>query len=577
MGAHNARPFPHMPSHQDARLLLGVLKDTKTLEVQDVPSVAILASRALRLAKLGEDISAAQDTAVALASDPEHPQVLRAAARIYGGPYLGRFLASPFVATSARNRVLEELPAQNAPLIHTCLFDQVLRVSLAWRSREALDIQGTINQDHVEILRGSKQAKTGMIAAELVLQREMDRPRHVTLTIGAKPFEINVPSRQTVASLARNFPLPQDATLWVIVPIFNGSKTLGPCLSSLEREISKTSGARALVIDDGSTDPKTRAILQKMPRSARFHIQRHDANLGFVETVNSGLAQIRQGHVLLLNSDTYLAPGTLGRLLAHLDDPEVATVTPLSNNAGSFSVPKANAVFAAPSKTQADALARKAARLFAGQAVDVLNGNGFCMLISDAARKAVGPLSTAYAQGYYEEVDFCMRASQKGFRHVAAVDCFVSHIGGMSFQSRKKALVARNQKELYRRFPFYPGAYARFQIIDPLGPFRNALMKGSAWKPVEQANDKFSAPRLDFTRLHRPLVIFDPEVTAFGHVEDLFPSVRLCPRSWVRKFIPHAQDHLPRLRQKDDGLDIVTPDGTVLYRAACMPMEQRLI
>ncbi|WP_083099446.1 glycosyltransferase [Pseudophaeobacter leonis] len=113
---------------------------------------------------------------------------------------------------------------------------------------------------------------------------------------------------------------------------------------------------RLLIINDGSQKSKTRKTLDAAVHHKRVSVIQTEQNLGFVGAVNLAMQSIGPGPVLLLNSDTYLPRKTLSRLLAHLQQPDVGTVTPLSNNAGSFSVPKALSAYGCPLRRRSKAL-----------------------------------------------------------------------------------------------------------------------------------------------------------------------------------------------------------------------------
>ena len=107
--------------------------------------------------------------------------------------------------------------------------------------------------------------------------------------------------------------------------------------------------------------------------------------------------------------------------------------------------------------------------------VDLPNGVGFCLYITRACLDAVGPLPEIYARGYFEDVEFCLRAREKGFRNVCAVGIYVGHAGARSFGVEKRRLVMRNLKTLEQRFPDNTLEFAAFVHADPLKPWRRAI------------------------------------------------------------------------------------------------------
>jgi GT2 family glycosyltransferase len=88
--------------------------------------------------------------------------------------------------------------------------------------------------------------------------------------------------------------------------------------------------------------------------------------------------------------------------------------------------------------------------------------------VTRACLDAVGVLSSRYDRGYLEDVDFCLRAREHGFRNVCAPSVYVGHAGSRSFGSGKRSLVVRNLAIIERRFPNYRAECAAFVALDPL-------------------------------------------------------------------------------------------------------------
>ncbi len=165
----------------------------------------------------------------------------------------------------------------------------------------------------------------------------------------------------------------------------------------------------------------------------------NEHNLGFVATVNRGMALSDAHDVLLLNSDTEVANDWLDRLrAAAYSDARVASVTPFSNNATICSYPR----FCEPNELPPGWDTARLDALFAatnaGQVVDVPTGVGFCMYIRRDSLDAVGLFDVEnFGKGYGEENDFCRRAAAAGWRNLHALDTFVLHTGGVSFGASK--------------------------------------------------------------------------------------------------------------------------------------------
>jgi GT2 family glycosyltransferase len=261
----------------------------------------------------------------------------------------------------------------------------------------------------------------------------------------------------------------------VIVPVYDDFEATRACLESLFAETSKIA-LRLIVIDDASPNSRLRVWVDFQAASRKIELIRNERNLGFAVSVNRALALCPDGDVLLLNSDTIAPPSSLDRLAeVAYSTPDIGTVTPLSNNGELTSFPQPYVVNPLGSPKEVARLDALALQANGAASVDLPNGIGFCLYITRACLDAVGALPEIYARGYYEDVEFCLRAHEKGFRNVCAVGVYVGHAGARSFGVEKRRLVMRNLKTLKRRFPGNALESVAFVHADPLKPWRRAI------------------------------------------------------------------------------------------------------
>ncbi|MCW2286616.1 GT2 family glycosyltransferase [Rhodoblastus acidophilus] len=264
---------------------------------------------------------------------------------------------------------------------------------------------------------------------------------------------------------------PQTAKLWIIVPVYEDLKATRACLNAAMAQLD--ADMRLVVIDDASPNPALRGWLDVAAASGRLELIRNPQNLGFAASVNRALEICRGGDVILLNADALPPPGAFARLaeLAR-SAPDIGALTPLSNNGETCSFPAPNAASPLPEAEEIarlDALARQAN---GDLLIDLPNGIGFCLYITRACLDATGPLPEIYGRGYYEDVEFCLKARERGFRTVCAAGVYVGHAGSLSFGAEKRALVMRNMSLLKTRFPDHEAECAAFLRADPLRPAR---------------------------------------------------------------------------------------------------------
>ena len=256
------------------------------------------------------------------------------------------------------------------------------------------------------------------------------------------------------------------------MPVYGDARSLSACLSALAETAGETRW-RVLLVDDHSPFPEIDAALDRHCDAPWAHLRRLPENRGYIGAVNAALAIVPEGDIVLLNSDCVVPAGDwIDRLAAHAtadNGTRIGTVTPLASDGQAFGFPQpfhAAPAFLGNRLKRIDAAARKAN---AGRATRMLTSVGFCTYVTRACLDATGGLSAeGLTAGYGEEVDFCLRAAKAGFRHLAATDCFVTHLGSASFGAAKRALVRRNEAVLERRYPDYFARFAAQCNADPL-------------------------------------------------------------------------------------------------------------
>ncbi len=260
----------------------------------------------------------------------------------------------------------------------------------------------------------------------------------------------------------------------IIVPIYKNAEITRACIDSVLE--CRGAADRIVLIDDGSSEPGMADMLGVYAGCPGVLLIRNEENLGFVKTVNRGLANCTEGDVLLLNSDTRVFAGSLDELwqVAHASR-DIGTVTALSNNATIFSYPNFDVPSAALDDIGWEELARVALQRNRGRMVDVPTGHGFCLLIKREVLRRVGQLDEAFGRGYGEENDFCARAADLGYRNVAACGVLVEHREGVSFGSDRAALLARNMHLLGTRYPEYMQDILEAERCDTLRVARWAM------------------------------------------------------------------------------------------------------
>ena len=242
----------------------------------------------------------------------------------------------------------------------------------------------------------------------------------------------------------------------IIVPVYNATKETETCLRAIIRETLPP--YRVLVLDDASPDatvaPMLRALAEEYPM---LELHWHERNLGFAANVNHGMT-LAEGDVVLLNSDTVVSRAWLDKLVAcAYSRPNVATVTPVSNAAGAFSVPENNCINVLPDGMSVNAVAEEVARVSAPLPVEAPTGNGFCLYIRRDALDRLGLFDAKAFPHVSEENDFGQRAVAAGLLNLVDTSCYVYHVRSASFGDAgvKAKKLATARAVLDQHYPDY--------------------------------------------------------------------------------------------------------------------------
>jgi GT2 family glycosyltransferase len=357
----------------------------------------------------------------------------------------------------------------------------------AWSEADSLELEIS-NCDRILTLPISSSADHPLAGSrKYAANFALPRPRsaftqQATLRCGTKiiltaQLRPNAPAKIHRAQPDTAEAFVKSRKVTIIVPVYGDFDATRACLERLALELNNVGeSAEAIVVDDASPDDRIRVYLRELMARPRFTVLQNERNLGFVDSVNRALTQAAPGDVLLLNADTLPPPGFIQRLAeaAHAE-PGIGTVTPLSNNGEftSFPVPFRENELPTPDKIRELDLIAKSVNY--QRVIDIPNGIGFCLYITQPCRQAVGPLAETVHRGYLEDVDFCLRARAHGFRNVCATSVYLGHAGSRSFGEEKRALVVRNLTALELRYPRYRNECAAFMLADPLKPYRAAI------------------------------------------------------------------------------------------------------
>jgi len=230
------------------------------------------------------------------------------------------------------------------------------------------------------------------------------------------------------------------ADLSVIIVSMNCRGELAECLASVERARGGLA-VETFVVDNASRDGSAEMVAGKFPQ---VRLIANSRNRGFAAANNQAVALASGRSVLFLNPDTVVRPGALETLVRTLDgDATIGVCAPqLLNADGSVQESSRREPTFAALLHQYTPL--RLARIFkgayrrykmgdfdfrAGADVEIVMGAAFCVPARVLAE--VGTLDERFFV-YFEEMDFCRRVRQAGYRVRFEPGGQITHIGGVS-------------------------------------------------------------------------------------------------------------------------------------------------
>jgi len=233
----------------------------------------------------------------------------------------------------------------------------------------------------------------------------------------------------------------------VIVVSFNTREHVTRCLSSLLATPPRGL-ADLVLVDNASADGTVDAVRAAWPQVRVIAL---DRNVGFAAANNVGIRATGAPLVLLLNSDTVVAPGAIDALIDRLDVSGATAIGPRLVDASG----RPEVSFGRALSPLSELIQRRRVRLArsgrpaARRTVDrwlsrerwVDWVSGACLLVRRDAAVAAGLLDERYFM-YEEDVDFCAALRAQGGRILFTPDVTITHLGG---QSARTAVAATRE------------------------------------------------------------------------------------------------------------------------------------
>ena len=253
-----------------------------------------------------------------------------------------------------------------------------------------------------------------------------------------------------------------------IIVNYNAGRVLNEAVNLL---LGSASVAKVLIVDNGSTDNSMEEMERLAASQSRLICIRNNKNLGFAKACNIAIAAAEENdYLLFLNPDSLINNDALDKLLVCMEGcPQAGMAGPLLLNPDGTEQAGGRRTIPTPWRSFIRAfglskLRERYPRLFSDfllhqqllpdGAMETEAISGACMLVRRIAMLDVGLIDEGYFL-HCEDLDWCMRFRQKGWKVMFVPDARVIHQKGVCSKTRPIFVEWHKHKGMMRFYRKY--------------------------------------------------------------------------------------------------------------------------
>lgn len=255
----------------------------------------------------------------------------------------------------------------------------------------------------------------------------------------------------------------------IVVLNWNGRALLERCLPPLlQQEYPKYD---VILVDNASQDD---SVAYTQTRFPQIQIVQNEENWGFAKGNNSGIQKATGDVVVLLNTDVIVQPSWLTTLIQPMiDDSKIGVTGCLLLFPDGHTIQHAGGFLEYPLAYSGHYHYKETDTGQITGIRDVTYVTAAVFAIRRETLTVVGLLDEGFSPFYFEEVDYCYRAKEAGFRIVLAADAVAIHLESASM---KKVSALQKRAFHQNRLRFVLKHYSAPQFLDDFVPAEMARL-----------------------------------------------------------------------------------------------------
>ncbi len=214
----------------------------------------------------------------------------------------------------------------------------------------------------------------------------------------------------------------------IIILTYNNLDYTRQCLESIY-DATPLEDFEIVVVDNASQDETPSFLQEFAPTHPNFRYLLNRENRGFAAGNNQGIDLAQGAYIVFLNNDVVVTRDWLAGLVAHLQDPKVGMIGPVTNSAG-------NECRIPVDYQDLSGMTEFAARYTAahqGQFFKIKMLPLHCAALRRSTVDEIGGLDERFGLGMFEDDDYAIRLAQAGYSILCVEDVYVHHFGSASF------------------------------------------------------------------------------------------------------------------------------------------------